>query len=71
MSNTPRAASYRSASSEGVESIKNDYKQVKWRAPARLRNRLFAEANRRAVSASLLMEKALEEKLDVWEKQKV
>jgi hypothetical protein len=62
-------SSYRSASTPG--GIKGDYVQVQWRLPVKLRDRLYAEANRRAVSASLLQERALEEHLDRWEKQKL
>lgn len=62
--------SYRSSNSASVN-IKSDYVQLQFRLPAELRERLSAEANRRAVSVSLLLERAIEDNLDRWERQKI
>lgn len=45
--------------------------QLQIRLPLALRDRLNREADRRAVSVNLLAERAIEQALDGWEKQKL
>ena len=70
---TARAANHQSSyrSSDSPGGIKADYAQIQFRLRTQLRERLYAEANRRAVSASLLIERAVEDHLERWEKQKI
>lgn len=48
----------------------NEQAQIQFRLPTALRDRLVKEANRRLVSINLLIERAIEQSLDAWEKQK-
>lgn len=52
-------------------SVDDDEVQIQIRLSTTLRDRLFAEADRRAVSVNLLAERALEQSVTVWEKQKL
>ena len=59
--------SYRARSDESAD----EQAQLSVRLPAVLRERLQQEAARRTVSINLLVQRALEESLTKWEKQKL
>jgi predicted HicB family RNase H-like nuclease len=59
--------SYRARSDESAD----DQAQLSIRVPVMLRERLQKEAARRTVSLNLLAQRALEECLTKWEKQKL
>lgn len=58
---------YRPRTEEPAE----EQKQIQLRLPAQTRERLRAEADRRSVSVNFLGERAIEQALDKWEKQKL
>jgi hypothetical protein len=52
-------------------SVSDDEVQLQIRLPQSLRDRLIAEATRRTVSTNLLAERAIEQSVAAWEKQKL
>ena len=59
--------SYRARTDESAD----EQAQLNLRVPAILRERIQKEATRRTVSVNLLAQRALEEALTKWEKQKL
>jgi predicted HicB family RNase H-like nuclease len=63
----PIRTSYRSRSEEPA----TEQPQIQFRITSALRDRLHAEAERRTVSVNYLIERAVEESLTKWEKQRL
>ena len=69
-SNKPHSTPSRSYRT-GLSTPADEQVQIAFRVPAELRARFVAEASRRAVSNNYLGERALEDALDRWEKEKL